>query len=153
MKIESKYIFSIIIRNLRLYKNHWEFVVYRVGVAQIWHVGPVLLRADVPAETRAKYSIKAHDKTVEGTTVEADPVSEPEEESVPDDEVFNPYSDRSKPDEVLTKEDVEQGLLGKVEGGDLAQRPDVDRFTEATGSRFKENKYDPEAEAIAREEY
>lgn len=80
VKIESRYIFSIIIRHLRLYKNNWEFVVYRVGVAQIWHVGPLVLRKDVPAEVRSKYAIKVENKTVESITVEADPVSEPEED-------------------------------------------------------------------------
>lgn len=79
VKIESRYIFSIIIRHLRFYKNRWEFTVYRVGVAQIWHVGPLVLRKDVPAEVRAKYSIRPNLKTIESATVEADPVSEPED--------------------------------------------------------------------------
>lgn len=78
-RIESRYIFGIIIRNLRYYKNSWEFVVYRVGTAQIWHVGPLTLRLDVPAEVRAKFA-EQPEKTVEATTVEADPVNEPEEE-------------------------------------------------------------------------
>lgn len=80
MKIESRYIFGIIIRNLRYYKNHWEFVTYRVGTAQIWHVGPLLLRADVPAEKRNAFAAKQHEQTVDEITVEADPVSEPEED-------------------------------------------------------------------------
>lgn len=80
MKIESRYIFSIIIRNLRYYKNHWEFLVYRVGAAQVWHVGPLLLRSDVPAEKRNRFAEKIHDQTVDEITVEADPVAQPEED-------------------------------------------------------------------------
>ena len=79
-RIESRYIFGIIIRNLRYYKNGWEFTVWRVGVAQIWHVGPLVMRKDVPTETRNKYAAKLEDKTVERTTVEADPVADPEAE-------------------------------------------------------------------------
>lgn len=80
MKIESRYIFGIIIRNLRYYKNHWEFVVYRVGTAQIWHVGPLKLRSDVPAEIRNKFAAQQYEKTVDEITVEADPVSEPDDD-------------------------------------------------------------------------
>lgn len=78
-KIESKYIFGIIIRNLRFYKNHWEFVVYRVGVAQIWHAGPLRLRIDVPAEVRAKFT-NTIKPTVEEITVEADPVNDEDDD-------------------------------------------------------------------------
>ena len=160
-KIESRYIFSIIVKNLRYYKNHWEFITWRVGVAQIWHIGPLVMSKDVPAETRSKFAARNEDKSIEGVTVEADPVSEPEEEE--DDEELPRAEDliddgfdntELRFDEVvLTQEDVEEGMLGEIKDGQLEHRSDVDRFTEATGSRFKENKYDPEIEALAREEY
>lgn len=77
-RIESRYIFGIIIRNLRYYKNAWEFTTWRVGTAQIWHVGPLQLRSDIPADVRAKFAPKLEEKSVEATTVEADPVADPE---------------------------------------------------------------------------
>jgi len=158
-KIESRYIFSIIVKNLRYYKNHWEFVTWRVGVAQIWHIGPLVMRKDVPAETRSKFAARNEDKSIEGVTVEADPVSEPEEddEELPRDEdlIDDGFdnTERRFEEVVLTREDIEEGMLGEVKDGQLEHRPDVDRFQEATGSRFKEMKYDPEMEALAREEY
>jgi len=79
-KVQSRYIFGIIIRNLRYYKNRWEFITWRVGVAQIWHVGPLVLRSDVPAEVRAQFTMKVEDRTPEAITVEADPISDPDEE-------------------------------------------------------------------------
>jgi len=75
-KIESRYIFGIIVRNLRYYKNRWEFITWRVGVAQIWHVGPLVMRKDVSAEDRAKFAAKLEEGDRE---VEADPVSDPNE--------------------------------------------------------------------------
>lgn len=79
-RIESRYIFGIIVRHLRFYKNDWEFIVYRVGTAQIWHTGPLVMRKDVSAEIRSKYSHVFKNKEVEKVTVKADPVTEPEEE-------------------------------------------------------------------------
>lgn len=78
-KIESRYIFGIIVRNLRYYKNRWEFITWRVGVAQIWHVGPLVMRKDVSAEDRAKFAAKLEEGDRE---VEADPVNDPDEEIV-----------------------------------------------------------------------
>lgn len=78
-KVESRYIFGIIVRHLRYYKNRWEFVTWRVGTAQIWHIGPLVLRKDVSNEDRARFVAKLEERTVEATTVEADPVSDPEE--------------------------------------------------------------------------
>lgn len=125
MKIESRYIFGIIIRNLRYYKNHWEFVVYRVGTAQIWHVGPLLLRSDVPAEKRNAFTAKEHEKTVDEITVEADPVSDPEDMEIdigiPDPASFFPI----KP---------------------------MDRFVEVHADRFKEVTYDVEIKVQPKEE-
>lgn len=79
-RIESRYIFGIIIRHLRYQKNGWEFVLWRVGVAQVWHLGPLLLRTKVPAEQRKNFPPKVERKEVEAATVEADPV-QPVEES------------------------------------------------------------------------
>ena len=79
-RVESRYQFGIIIRHLRLYKNGWEFTIWRVGVAQIWHVGPLKLRLDLPADVRAKFPARLEEKSVESSTVEADPVSEPADE-------------------------------------------------------------------------
>lgn len=159
-KIESKYIFGIIIRNLRYYKNGWEFVVYRVGVAQIWHVGPLVMRKDVPAEVRGKYAARLENKTVEGNTVEADPVSEPEEEiegatgaPISDENFVGPTP--AGPDDIIEGSTGGSGLLGEVKEGQLGHRPDVDRFVEATGSRFTEaeiTQYEHE-QLSAREEY
>lgn len=85
-KIESRYIFSIIIRNLRYYKNGWEFSVYRVGAAQIWHVGPLLMRTELTVEQRKEFPKKMDKTDVEAILVEADPVADPEvEDEVPDD--------------------------------------------------------------------
>lgn len=79
-KIESRYIFGIIIRNLRYYKNRWEFVTWRVGTAQIWHIGPLVMRKDVSAEDRARFAAKLEEAGPQGKEVEADPVADPEEE-------------------------------------------------------------------------
>lgn len=78
--IESKYIFSIIVRNLRFYKNGWEFIPWRVGVAQIWYIGPLILRTNVPDDVRKNFASKLLNKSISATTVEADPVSVPEED-------------------------------------------------------------------------
>lgn len=43
-KIESRYVFSLITRHLKMYQNGWEQYVYRVGRDQIWHSGPLVLR-------------------------------------------------------------------------------------------------------------
>lgn len=78
IEIESRYTFSVIIKHLRLYANGWEFKVYRVGKAQIWHVGPLCMRKDVPFEIREQFS---HPEKIENQEiVEADPVTNDEEE-------------------------------------------------------------------------
>ena len=79
-KIESRYIFGIIIKNLRYYKNGWEFILWRVGTAQVWYLGPLQTRFDVPVEDQRKFKAQVEDRTIEATTVEADPVTEPEED-------------------------------------------------------------------------
>lgn len=83
-KVESRYIFGIIVRNLRYYKNRWEFVTWRVGTAQIWHIGPLVMRKDVSAEDRARFAAKLEDAGPQGKEVEADPVADPEGEDIED---------------------------------------------------------------------
>lgn len=75
-EIETKFKFSLIIRNLRLYKNGWEFEVHRVGTAQVWYVGPLAFTKDLPQTRR-----KIEPTTVERGTVEYDPVMPVEEVS------------------------------------------------------------------------
>lgn len=122
MKIESRYIFGIIIRNLRYYKNQWEFIDFRVGTAQIWHVGPLLLRADVPAEKRNAFLAKQHEQTVDEITVEADPVSEPEEDPV------HPSRD--------------EDAVAVLNAATKTTYVDEDRFVEVHADRFKEAKFE-----------
>lgn len=78
-KIESRYIFGIIVRHLRYYKNRWEFITWRVGTAQIWHIGPLVMRKDVSAEDRNRFAAKLEETGPEGKEVEADPVANPDE--------------------------------------------------------------------------
>lgn len=77
-EIETRYIFGIIIKNLRYYRNGWEFAYYRVGSAQIWHVGPLVMRNQAPLDAQREY--KPEVPGAEASSVEADPVSVPEEE-------------------------------------------------------------------------
>lgn len=77
--IESRYVFGIIVKRLRFYKNQWEFRAHRKGVAQIWYLGPLRLRADVDLDIRSKFPVE-EDQTIAGTTVEANPISSPEDE-------------------------------------------------------------------------
>lgn len=128
-RIESRYIFGIIIRNLRYYKNKWEFVIYRVGVAQLWYLGPVMLRADAPLEDQKRFSTKVADTSLEATQIEADPVSDPDE-----------------PAEEITEE--------TVVGIDLATGTDETRFTVVEPERFKEATIDVDIDIeLPREEY
>lgn len=75
-EIESKFKFSVIIRHLRLYKNGWEFDVYRVGSAQVWYLGPIAFTKDLPQTRR-----KIEPATVDRGSVEYDPVMPVEEVS------------------------------------------------------------------------
>lgn len=86
-KIETRYVFSLIIRHLRFYQNGWELYVFRVGKDQIWHAGPLVLRMDVPAEERGPIPEPV---TADQTTVEADPIQEPSEEETPQEEQIEP---------------------------------------------------------------
>lgn len=79
VKIESRYVFSLIIRNLRVYQNGWEFWVRRRGRDQIWHVGPLRLRKDVPKEAAKEFPVPKTEPTAEESIVKADPVSSPDE--------------------------------------------------------------------------
>lgn len=109
-KVESRYIFGIIVRNLRYYKNRWEFVTWRVGTAQIWHIGPLVMRKDVSAEDRVRFAAKLEDVGPQGKEVEADPVADPEEEDAEigtdlasdKDETVVAFFDGSGPATVLT---------------------------------------------------
>lgn len=79
--VETRYIFGIIIKNLRLYRNGWEFAYFRVGTAQIWNVGPLVMRNTVPVEDQRKW--KPEVPGAEAASVEADPITPPEEEELP----------------------------------------------------------------------
>lgn len=85
--IETRYVFALIIRNLRFYQNGWEVRVYRVGRDQIWYVGPLLLRMDVPESERGPIPEPV---TADQTNVEADPMNEPSEEPIEPEEAIEP---------------------------------------------------------------
>lgn len=133
-RIESRYIFGIIIRNLRYYKNKWEFTVYRVGVAQLWYVGPVMLRTEATAEDRERFKAKVEDTSPEASLIEADPVSDPEE----------------------LDEDIGQDIPeDAVVGIDTAVGTDQTRFVVVEPDRFKEATFDVQVnvEPQLREDY
>lgn len=79
--IESRYIFGIIIKNLRYYKNRWELTAWRVGTAQIWFIGPLKMRKDATHEERIRFTTKVEDQRIDAITVKADPVTVPEEDT------------------------------------------------------------------------
>lgn len=58
-EIETPYVFSLIVKRLRYYRNGVEFHVFRRGVAQIWYVGPLVYRKDVTPGERERYAISA----------------------------------------------------------------------------------------------
>jgi len=85
--IETRYIFALIIRHLRFYQNGWEMYVHRVGHDQIWYVGPLVLRMDVPIEERGPIPEPV---TADQTNVEANPMNEPSEEQTEPEEAIEP---------------------------------------------------------------
>lgn len=91
-KIESRYIFSLIVRHLRLYKNGWELFVYRVGRDQIWYAGPLMLRTDVPKHLQTP---APEPPTASESEVEANPIHDPSEDETPQD-------DENEPEETLS---------------------------------------------------
>ncbi len=70
--IESRYIFSVMVKKLILPKNGWQFAVKRVGRAQLIYVGPCEFRASVPADVKAMYPVNAPIETTEVKIVSKD---------------------------------------------------------------------------------
>lgn len=127
-RIESRYIFGIIIKNLRYYKNKWEFVVYRVGVAQLWYIGPVMLRSDASVEDQNRFKATVEDTSPEATQIEADPVSDPDEpvEDIGEDIPEEPIGAVGEPIS-------EENFVGPVgQGGNQFTVVEPERFKEAT---------------------
>lgn len=138
-RVESSYIFGIIIRNLRYYRNGWEFIFWRVGSAQIWHVGPLLLRTNVPVDVRTKFASQKEQKSVEQITVEADPITHPEEDPVIGVDFGGPEGDHSA---VVHGKHKAGGTveISKIENfnSGATKPPAGNRFVEVTADRFKE---------------
>lgn len=59
--VETRWRFGLIIKKLIYSKNGWQFNVRRVGRAQLWYAGPVMLRVKASDEDRLKYKIGTPD--------------------------------------------------------------------------------------------
>lgn len=68
--VESRYIFSVMVKKLILPKNGWQFAVKRVGRAQLIYVGPCEFRASVAQEVKAAYPV---DQVVDSTLINFGP--------------------------------------------------------------------------------
>lgn len=82
--IETAFQFGLMIRRLRFYKNNWEFYLYRLGSAQIWHVAPLKPRSEVGAHVPM-----AEDKEQDVEVTFADMQSDQEEAGEAVDEVLD----------------------------------------------------------------
>lgn len=55
--VETRWRFGLIMKKLLYSKNGWQFNIRRVGRAQIWHAGPVMLRVQASAEDRNTFAV------------------------------------------------------------------------------------------------
>lgn len=55
--VETRWRFGLIMKKLLYSKNGWQFSIKRVGRAQIWHAGPVMLRVQASVEDRQNFAV------------------------------------------------------------------------------------------------
>lgn len=56
-EVETRWKFGLILKKLLYPKNGWQFIVKRVGRAQLWYAGPTMLRVKAPAVDRVTFPI------------------------------------------------------------------------------------------------
>ncbi len=109
--VETKYIFSLIVKRLRFYRNGWEFNIFRRGTAQIWHAGPLVFRKDVSPAERERYSVPKKEPTVDERVVEANPLEDLEGDRFVEAEGFFNPDDMPR----FVSDDLEQARFTEVE--------------------------------------
>lgn len=132
---ESPYIFSLIVKRLRYYRNGWEFHIFRRGAAQIWYAGPLVYRKDVTPGERERYAIPKGAPTIAESEVPApvigmDPGAPEGDRTV----VISPRLYDTYPEPIFTPKasDPADGMIRK--GSDQLGRTVIyNRFKEAKG--------------------
>lgn len=109
--VENRWKFGLMIKKLLLPKNGWQFVVKRVGRAQIWYAGPVMLRIKTSAEARTRFPVA--DPNVLSGQIEAtqDDLSDRDEDKI-DDGFDNTHLRFDPRDTDLSEDDIKKNASG-----------------------------------------